>query len=152
MARNSGGRAIGASSLTLASAIRWADFFAAPASRSIAYGPSIRNAIISRDNSGSAAARSTIESSTTTPIRVAPPWVKVASFIRIPLGPILELLIDAHQPPHRCGIESPGGVILLELGLGHAGVKVARQFVGVEVHANRILLHRLALKESLQLL
>src|SRR5579862_3916155 len=33
-----------------------------------------------RGKSVAAAARSTIESSTTTPIRVAPPWVNVASF------------------------------------------------------------------------
>src|SRR5665811_2268233 len=86
--RNSGGRAIGASSLTLLSVIRWAEFFAAPVARSSARGPATSKAIMSRGNSGAAAARSTIESSTTTPIRVAPPWVNVASFIR--LQPLLQ--------------------------------------------------------------
>ena len=81
MARNSGGRAIGASSLTLLSAIRWTEFFPAPIARSAARAPATMKAVMSRGNSGAAAARSTIESSTTTPIRVAPPWVKVASFI-----------------------------------------------------------------------
>jgi len=50
-----GGRAIGASSLTLLSGIRCAEFLTAPAARSIARGPATRNAIISRGSSVTAA-------------------------------------------------------------------------------------------------
>src|ERR1700683_2242218 len=120
MARNSGGRAMGASSLTSASLIRWAGFLAALAARSSADAPCVMNAIMSRGNAGSAAARSTIASSTTTPMRVTPPCEEAAGLLlllklRLLAKTVFELLSAAHQPPHRRGVESPGGVVFLEL-------------------------------------
>ena len=51
------------------------------AARRSAAGPAASSALISLGSSGAAAARSAIPSSVMTPIRVAPPWWKVQSFI-----------------------------------------------------------------------
>ena len=50
----------------------------------IAAPPAARNATMSRGRPGAAVARSTTCSPVTTPIRVAPSWVNVASFMRRP--------------------------------------------------------------------
>src|SRR5260370_22582645 len=126
--------------------MRLGESFAAMRARSAASGPAIRNAVISRGRSGIAAARSTIELSTTTPILVVPPSLKVTSFISAPL------LLVADEAAHRFGIDPLGRVVFLELGVGHSGVIVACELVGVEAHADRIFTHGIALEESFQLL
>src|SRR2546430_104896 len=82
MARNFDGRRIGASSRTAASFRRPAARASAWRAASRAAAPPARSVTMSGGRPGAAAARSTISSPVTTPIRVAPSWVKVASFIR----------------------------------------------------------------------
>src|SRR5205823_1688220 len=129
MARNFGGRRTGARSRTSTSARRPLAALSACRAAAIAAPPAARNATMSRGRPGATVARSTTCSPVTTPIRVAPSWVNVASFMRRP--PSEAQHVEGRRPRRE---RRPRGEALDRL----PGLVPGDQLLGIEDHTDRV--------------